>query len=329
LCNIVKLIIYALIIAAIIWLIISVLIPLAFINIAIILLITSFAKKGWRKFLYPLSFFGAIFLELDYNNGWFTKTIVHNVSFFKDFIPIFLYVNILSGLLALYFLIRNFLNEKKPKIESEGEFSKRNLIIMGSLILIGVLTIGLQKYFDSEKSNKQTISIVPASDNKNVVTTSKGQRDIKETNNRDFYITASSVMSPYYGITYNTDNVRDENLSTWWSPKNMQNCWIELNFNIGQNVRGLKIHAGSHYENFIAPDGTNFGNLYNKNLRIKTARLDFSDGSSAMITLSDIDELQTVTFNPHKTSYIKLTPLTFFSSTKWNDVCISQLNPIF
>lgn len=138
---------YVLIAAAVIWFVFSVAIPLALINMSVIALIAGLIKWEWNKYLFPLSILGAIYIILDYNNGWSTKALVSNVDFFSDFIPAFYYLNIATGLIAAYFLIRNFLNDKYGVAESE--FSKRNLIAISSLLAIGGLIIGLQIYFDS------------------------------------------------------------------------------------------------------------------------------------------------------------------------------------
>lgn len=140
---------------AVIWFVFSVAIPLIVINISAIALIAGLASKSGSKFLFPVSFLGAAFLIIDINMGWFTVALVKNVVFFKGIIPFFYYINIVSGLSATYFLIRNFLNEKRPPDLNQGEFSRRNLITMGCLLIIGGLTIGLQKHFDS--NNIQSI----------------------------------------------------------------------------------------------------------------------------------------------------------------------------
>ena len=139
-------------VAAIVWFVFAIAIPLIAINLALIALVLGLIKRGWYKFILPLSILGSIFIVLDYNNGWFTKSLVTNVSFFQGAIPIFFYLNIIAGLVAAYFLIRNLLNEKNPQSEGEVELSKRNMIIMGCLLLAGGLTIGFQKYFDSREN---------------------------------------------------------------------------------------------------------------------------------------------------------------------------------
>jgi len=147
----IKALAFLIIVAAVVWFVFAVAIPLILINVATISLIAGFIKKDWIKYLFPLSILGGIGIVFDYNYGWATKALVTNVPFFQEFIPAFFYLNIVTGLIAAYFLTRNLLNDKYGI--PEREFSKRNLIIMGCLLIVGSLTIGLQKYFESKSSN--------------------------------------------------------------------------------------------------------------------------------------------------------------------------------
>ncbi len=139
---------------AVVYFLFTVAIPLIVINIATISLLLGLAKNGKNKFLFTLSILGMLFLILDYNKGWLTIILPSNAPTFKGAIPFFFYLNIAAGLVAAYFLIRDYLNEKTPPAENEQEFSKRNLIVMGSLVLLGGLTIGGQRYFDNSVSRE-------------------------------------------------------------------------------------------------------------------------------------------------------------------------------
>jgi hypothetical protein len=143
----VKLFAYLLLIAGALWLLFAVAIPLVLANIATIALSAGLIKKEWDKYLFPLSILGSIGIVLDYNYGWTTEALAINVPFLREYIPVFFYVNVISGLVAAYFLIRNSLNNKYGA--SENELSKRNVIVMVCLVVVGGLTFGLQNYFDS------------------------------------------------------------------------------------------------------------------------------------------------------------------------------------
>lgn len=132
--------------------------------------------------------------------------------------------------------------------------------------------------------------------------------------------TASSWMKPSYGLTYEPSRAGDQTLLSWWSPdfKDRETCWLQLNFPSTKMVDRISIHAGSHYPNF-----PKFGNLYDLNLRIRLAQLEFSDGSVETINLKDVDEVQVIQFDMRVTRYVRIRPLRYFAAYKWNDPCIS------
>jgi hypothetical protein len=149
--------VYILIILGVLWLIFSVAIPLVIINISLIGLIIGWVNKKLAKFVFPISLIGTIFLIVDYNKGWFTKALANNVPFLSGLIPFLFYLNIIAGLVSAYFLIRNLVNNKIPKVENETEFSKRNLIIIGCLLIVGIVTISLQNYLKSNAPQVNTV----------------------------------------------------------------------------------------------------------------------------------------------------------------------------
>ena len=144
-------VIIALIVGAI-WLAVKVVIPLIFINIAVIALVCSFIKKDWRYGLYITSFLGLIFIILDFDNRWLTQSLVQNVSFSKDALRLLLYLNVTAGLVSIYFFTRDILNGKYGAHEEGSEFTKRNMIIISCLVLTGGVAIGLQIYFENHRS---------------------------------------------------------------------------------------------------------------------------------------------------------------------------------
>ncbi|MFI4955140.1 MAG: zinc ribbon domain-containing protein [Gammaproteobacteria bacterium] len=149
----IKWVVYIALFFGAVWLAFAVALPLVIINFAAICFIIGLTfNSDNKKYMFLLSLLGGIYIVTDYNKGWLTKMLVANVGFFEKVIPFFLYLNIAAGLIASYFLIRDFVNERNQPSSEEGEFSKRNLIIMGSLIAVGAATIALQKYFDSKRS---------------------------------------------------------------------------------------------------------------------------------------------------------------------------------
>jgi hypothetical protein len=136
------------------------------------------------------------------------------------------------------------------------------------------------------------------------------------------YVSTSSTRPSSYGLTYAAQNINDNSIVTWWSPVPMdrETCWIKISFDSDRLIDNIKIHGGAHY-----PDFSSLGNLYYLNLRVRTAYLTFSNGSSTMINLDDLDEIQTVYFKRIYTSYVIIKPMRYYSSNKWNDPCISYI----
>ena len=135
------------------------------------------------------------------------------------------------------------------------------------------------------------------------------------------YISASSNMGAAYGYNFVPKNIDDNSLNTWWSPlrEDKEACWIKISFDNDRLIDNIKIHGGAHNPNF------NLGNLFFLNLRLKSANLIFSDGTSRVINLDDADKIQTIYFPRKNASYVILRPISYYSSYKWNDLCISYI----
>lgn len=174
---IIKWVVYLALFIGAIWLAFAVVLPLAIINTAIIGLILGFTFRDNKSYLFILSFLGAIFIVADYSNGWLTRTLVQNVSFFAGIIPFLLYLNITAGLIASYFLVRDLIDAKRPPLSDSGEFSKRNIIIMASLLVIGGLTVWFQKPL--ERITYPESSPITTNANTNVISNSNQADPVK------------------------------------------------------------------------------------------------------------------------------------------------------
>ena len=135
------------------------------------------------------------------------------------------------------------------------------------------------------------------------------------------YISASSNMGAAYGYNFVPKNIDDNSLNTWWSPlrEDKEACWIKISFDNDRLIDNIKIHGGAHNPNF------NLGNLFFLNLRLKSANLIFSDGTSRVINLDDADKIQTIYFPRKNASYVILRPSSYYPSYRWNDPCISYI----
>lgn len=131
---------------------------------------------------------------------------------------------------------------------------------------------------------------------------------------------SSSILPTSSGFSYNSELVGDDDYKTWWSPSEKNKCWLQINFVNNVSINYIDILAGSHF-----PSYKNLGNLYLKNLRVKEIKLEFSDGTSEKLSLRDVDEVQKVEFRKRECKFVRISPLNYFPSEKWNDVCISYL----
>ncbi len=138
-----KLIGVVLVAAAVIWFVFSVAVPLLVINAAAITLVAGAVKKSSRSPLFVLSVACAGLVIADYNNGWFTETLVESLAFFRAFIAFFLYGNVASGLVSAFFLVRGFVDGKNPR--TSGAFSRRDATIAVGLLAIGALFVAVQQ----------------------------------------------------------------------------------------------------------------------------------------------------------------------------------------
>ena len=128
-------------------------------------------------------------------------------------------------------------------------------------------------------------------------------------------------MGAAYGYNFVPKNIDDNSLNTWWSPlrEDKEACWIKISFDNDRLIDNIKIHGGAHNPNF------NLGNLFFLNLRLKSANLIFSDGTSRVINLDDADKIQTIYFPRKNASYVILRPSSYYPSYRWNDPCISYI----
>lgn len=141
------------------------------------------------------------------------------------------------------------------------------------------------------------------------------------------YLAKASASSYLPASAYNDyipSNVIDGLSSTCWCENALGNGkgeWINLAFPKEITVISLGIIPGYDWFGSDA-----IGDRFYLNLRLKKARLYFSDGSSQIIEPSDTRRMQNIRINPVKTSYIKLViEEVYESSAKYDDLCISEI----
>jgi len=116
---------------------------------------------------------------------------------------------------------------------------------------------------------------------------------------------------------YSASNLIDNDPKTAWVPVSNKSGigeWVEFSFDDPMQVNSLLITNGyaKSTESFI------------RNNRIKTATLEFSDGSKSTVTLQDTSKPQTITIRK-KTRTIRLIIDEVYKGTMYDDTCLSDM----
>lgn len=133
-------------------------------------------------------------------------------------------------------------------------------------------------------------------------------------------ITASSTLPAANSVTYFPENVADGDVHTAWVEGvlgNGENEW--LMFSTDQPIKLSSLLIKNGY--------TKNRDLYLKNNRIKTMKLEFSDGTTQTLNIpDDYYELFYYTLPEEVyTSYVKCTIESVYKGTKYQDTCLSEM----
>ncbi|TKJ40933.1 D-alanyl-D-alanine dipeptidase [candidate division TA06 bacterium B3_TA06] len=138
---------------------------------------------------------------------------------------------------------------------------------------------------------------------------------------------ASSALSPSRFGNYEPANVLDGISSTCWAASWADGganagigMWIKLSF--PREVKVTRIGLIPGYDRY----GKDIGDRFYLNLRVRRARLEFSDGSSQKISLRDTREMQYFDVASVRTSFVKIVIEDVYSErAKDQDLCISEV----
>ena len=241
--------------------------------------------------------------------------------------------------------IKNYLiSHKKVKSDSVQLNNNRKILFISFFIIISLLVyvfyVSKSSSTDSNsEAKKDAVNDSSSNLSVNIETkiinnddkTNKNYKQSNqstEVNNYEYIniskISSSSTMNAANNLNYKTNNVLDNNLKSWWSPKsNDKNAWIKLEFNKPYLVHAIEIHNGSHF-----PDYPNYGNLYFQNNRITKIEIEYSDGSLIYSDLTEIDKIQKIDLKPKQTNYLIIRVVDYITGNTWDDVCISHLKII-
>lgn len=138
-------------------------------------------------------------------------------------------------------------------------------------------------------------------------------------------IKSSSTLAPIK--SYSPINAFDGDKTTAWAEGAGgygQGEWLWFNLSEKNKVGKTKLF---YLEKFGIRNGyTKSEDLFSKNSRVKTAIIEFSDGTRKKIELKDTDEVQWFDINPPaKTGYFKLIIQSVYRGSKHSDTCISDI----
>lgn len=135
----------------VLWFVAAIALPLLIINISVIALLYWLIDDDHPQIPLAVSILAAIYVVFDYNLGWTMAFLVDNVSFFKGALPYFYVINLVTGLIASYLIVRNHIELNLPNQLVSLPDNTRNELHIGSLIAIAGLVCGIQ--FSSPKPN--------------------------------------------------------------------------------------------------------------------------------------------------------------------------------
>jgi hypothetical protein len=141
-------------------------------------------------------------------------------------------------------------------------------------------------------------------------------------------LSASSTHSPTRGDTwtFNVTKLIDGNANTCWTPLRARwyGSWALFTFSAPVTVTQLRVVAG--YEKVDEVDH------WPTNNRLRSFRVEFSDGSAQTCEVQDIRGYQTVELTPTMSTFVRVVVLSVYPyqmiyGSGWDDLCVGEMNP--
>jgi hypothetical protein len=129
---------------------------------------------------------------------------------------------------------------------------------------------------------------------------------------------ASSVLKATSTINYGAANVLDGDLTTAWNEGAKGpgvGEWLRLSFSKPVVLARIEI-ANGYQKDTERFDG---------NVRVKSLKLEYSDGETQLIDLLDTEDFQSVTTLSPPTEWIKLTIMSVYPDYVWEDAALSEV----
>jgi len=129
---------------------------------------------------------------------------------------------------------------------------------------------------------------------------------------------ASSTLIDSTGYVFRASHVIDGDIRTAWvegADGFGLDEWIRLDFFGNENISGVEIWGGYFRDQ----------RRFDINYRLKTAELEFSDGTRVPLYFDDVMEMQSFMFGEVSTSYVKLIIKGIYGIDVDEDTCISEI----
>lgn len=211
----------------------------------------------------------------------------------------------------------------------DGIFSKKTIIIIAVAIVLAIITaaVGAVMYFGKTSDAKpvgETEEESVSSDitDEDAGISSKGST-AKSRAVIPLYADASSQHEDMGDISYYPENAIDNDLATAWVEGvdgEGQGEWLSVTFDNEEPIEALRIRNGYQKSE----------EAYNTNNRVKTALVEFEDGSVERFTLKDMNNTeQVVVFSEAKRgNAITIIIQSAYLSHDDNDTCITEIGII-
>ncbi|MBU1119163.1 discoidin domain-containing protein [Patescibacteria group bacterium] len=237
----------------------------------------------------------------------------------------------------------SFDDEDKPKRSTDGIW----FAIIAIIVVVVIIVIGTQKKrseFEEDTAEDVVLEEMQDTDEEEVVDDAKQDEEEKVDESEEseeaaeeqkepevkeevvvsepgYSVSASTTLvdTSAYNFDYSAKKVTDKDFSTAWIEDERDagiGEWVLIDFGAEKEVSNVGIVPGYGRDEQI----------YNENNRVKKLTLEFSDGTKVTKDLEDKYGMHILTFDPAKTTSLKLTIDEVYSGTKYNDTTISEID---
>lgn len=129
------------VIIAIVWLAIFIVIPVAFLNSALILTVLAIFLKNRRTLFAALAIVGGVYMVIDVGVGLLSALFVNNVVHDRIWLTAFIYLNAIAAGVSAWFLVQPLWQESVNFRETDRQ--KSILMMIGAIALVAAPVVGL------------------------------------------------------------------------------------------------------------------------------------------------------------------------------------------